>query len=314
MTKPLPRVVVFGEALTDFLQTAPGVWASRVGGACWNVARAVAALGVPAAFAGAVSEDDLGDELAEATLAIGLDPRFLQRAAKPPFLALVPSQHPPRYFFAGGDSADLAFDAERLPAGWLEAAEVVHFGSISLARAPLASRLLAIARAARAAGKRITFDPNWRNLMDDAYRATFEDMIRLASDVKVSDEDLARLLPDCSTEAALATLLEWNPTLRILYTEGAQGLRLLTAQQATHQPAVKVTVADTVGAGDASLAGWIVATLDEPATADALPFAAATAAAACMRAGAHPPSRAEVDALLSRREAPHASPHPDLAL
>ncbi|WP_024301895.1 carbohydrate kinase [Pseudogulbenkiania sp. MAI-1] len=299
MTKPLPRVVVFGEALTDFLQTAPGVWHSRVGGACWNVARAVASLGVPAAFAGAVSEDDLGEELAEATLAIGLDPRFLQRAAKPPFLALVPSQHPPRYFFAGGDSADLAFDPGHLPAGWLEAAEVIHFGSISLVREPLAGRLLAIARAARAAGKRITFDPNWRNLMDAGYRTTFEEMVRLASDIKVSDEDLAQLLPDCTTEAALATLLEWNPTLRILYTEGAKGLRLLTAQQATRQAAFSVTVADTVGAGDASLAGWIVATLDAPATAEALPFAAATAAAACMHAGAHPPSRAEVEALLA---------------
>lgn len=305
MKQPLPRVVVFGEALTDFLQTAPGVWHSRVGGACWNVARALASLGIPAAFAGAVSQDELGEQLAQASAEVGLDARFLQRAAKPPFLALVPSLHPPRYFFAGGDSADLAFDPQQLPAGWLQAAEVLHFGSISLARQPLAGRLLTLARTAHAAGKRITFDPNWRNLMDDAYQATFIEMVELASDIKVSDEDLAQLLPGHSSTAALSQLLAWNPALRILYTEGAKGLRLVTAHSETVQPAFAVAVADTVGAGagDASLAGWLVATLADPSSAQpALRFAAATAAAACRHAGAHPPSRAEVEELLCDSE------------
>jgi fructokinase len=302
MNATLPRVVVFGEALTDFLQTEPGVWHSRVGGACWNVARALASLGVASAFAGAVSLDDLGEELAQATASVGLDLRFLQRAAKPPFLALVPSQHPPRYFFAGGDSADLAFDPQRLPSGWLEAADVVHFGSISLARPPLAGRLLDIARAARAAGKRITFDPNWRNLMDDAYQPLFEQMVRLADDIKLSDEDLARLLPGLSPRAGLALLREWNPALRILFTEGEKGLSLLTADGETVQPAFKVTLADTVGAGDASLAGWIAATLQPPTDIGAaLAFAAASAAVACQHVGAHPPTRDQVLAVLATR-------------
>ncbi|WP_028535490.1 carbohydrate kinase family protein [Paludibacterium yongneupense] len=301
MNATLPRVVVFGEALTDFLQVAPGVWHSRVGGACWNVARAVASLGVAAAFAGAVSEDDLGEELAQATAAAGLDLRFLQRAAKPPFLALVPSQHPPRYFFAGGDSADLAFDPDSLPPGWLDAAEVLHFGSISLARQPLAERLLVVARAAHARGKRITFDPNWRNLMDEAYQPVFEQMVKLASDIKLSDEDLARLLPGLSAREGLARLLQWNPSARILFTEGEKGLRLVSAGQETVQPAYPVAVADTVGAGDASLAGWIVATLTAPQTTitAALAFAAASAAVACLHAGAHSPTRDEVRAVQS---------------
>jgi fructokinase len=165
----------------------------------------------------------------------------------------------------------------------------------------LAGRLLALARTAHAAGKRITFDPNWRNLMDDTYRGTFQEMVPLASDIKVSDEDLSQLFPECSPQAALARLHHWNPALRILYTEGAKGLRLITAHQETVQPAFSVEVADTVGAGDASLAGWIVATLGEPPlTPSPLAFAAATAAAACCKAGAHPPTRAEVNALLTR--------------
>ncbi|TCP08467.1 fructokinase [Crenobacter luteus] len=296
MTQAMPRVVVLGEALTDFLQMLPGVWHSRVGGACWNVARAVARLGVRSAFAGAVSRDELGDALARESARAGLDARFLQRADKPPLLALVPSLSPPRYFFAGGDSADLAFDPDALPEGWLEAAEVLHFGSIALAREPLASRLLGVARRARAAGKRVTFDPNWRNAMGEGYLPVFREMIGLADDVKLSDEDLAALMPGCAPREALGRLLAANPALSILYTEGARGLSLVTVSGERHEPARPVVVSDTVGAGDACLAGWIVATLER--RADPLAFAAAAGAAACRAAGAHPPARDEVESLL----------------
>ena len=52
---PLPRLVVFGEALTDFLHQGNGQWLARPGGACWNVARVAARLGVPTGYAGAIS-------------------------------------------------------------------------------------------------------------------------------------------------------------------------------------------------------------------------------------------------------------------
>jgi len=41
----LPRVVVFGEALTDLVQHSPGQWQGHPGGAPWNVARTLARLG-----------------------------------------------------------------------------------------------------------------------------------------------------------------------------------------------------------------------------------------------------------------------------
>lgn len=49
--------------------------------------------------------------------------RFLQRAAKPPLLAMVHQTNPPRYSFVGEDSADLAFDPALLPPDWLLHAE-----------------------------------------------------------------------------------------------------------------------------------------------------------------------------------------------
>ena len=113
----MPAVVVFGEALTDIVQGEPGQWRSYPGGAPWNVARALSRLGVSSAFAGAVSSDSLGEELHRQTEAAGLDMRFIQRVHADPLVAIVPSSHPPRYFFAG--DADLHFDPEQLPAAGL---------------------------------------------------------------------------------------------------------------------------------------------------------------------------------------------------
>ena len=91
----LPRYVVFGEALTDMIRQDDGTWRSLPGGSCWNVARVGARLGLHTGYAGAVSMDAFGDEIAAASGAAGLDARFLQRVDAPPFIAMVTSRHPP---------------------------------------------------------------------------------------------------------------------------------------------------------------------------------------------------------------------------
>jgi fructokinase len=116
------------------LRTGADEWSSQTGGSTWNVARVMARLGVPSAFAGAISLDVFGD--AQATDAAGLDLRFLQRRAKSPLLAIVHELHPPTYFFIGDDSADLHFDAAQLPAGWMRGRN----GCISAASAWRANR------------------------------------------------------------------------------------------------------------------------------------------------------------------------------
>jgi fructokinase len=65
-----------------------------------------------------------------------------------------------------------------------------------------------------------------------------------------------------------------------------------------------VEVADTVGAGDASMAGWMASLLarpEAPLEAHAA-FAAATAAVVCRHSGAYAPTRGEVESLLAGRD------------
>jgi len=297
------RFVVFGEALTDFIREDQDHWRSVPGGSCWNVARAAARLGIATGFAGAVSRDHFGDELFRLTSEAGLDLRYTQRLAKSPFLAMVLSKHPPRYFFVGDDSADVNFDLEALPAGWLDEAEIVHFGCISLVRQPHAARLLALAERVHAAGKRICFDPNYRTLMDDpGYHDTLVRMARVADYIKVSTEDLACLFPGAGP-GAFRELRALAPGAAILLTDGAAGMRLFADGREVFQPAFPVQVADTVGAGDASMGGWMASLLGAPrAPLEAhVAFAAATAAVVCGHDGAYAPTRAEVEALLQGR-------------
>jgi len=297
------RFVVFGEALTDFIRADEHTWRSVPGGSCWNVARAAARLGIPTGYAGSVSRDLFGDELFALTREAGLDLRYTQRVAKSPLLAMVVSKDPPQYFFVGDDSADVNFDLDALPAGWLDEAEIVHFGCISLVRQPHAARLVALAERVHAAGKRICFDPNYRNLMEGPeYRGTLARMAYIADYIKVSTEDLACLFPG-SGEAALGELRAFAPRAAILLTDGAAGMRLHAEGREVRQPAFQVKVADTVGAGDASMGGWMTSLLSAP---DAplerhVAFAAATAAVVCSRVGAYAPTRAEVEALLQGR-------------
>jgi fructokinase len=68
-----PQILCAGEALTDMIHQGGEQWVSRVGGSVWNVARALAVLGEPTAFAGAISRDRFGDALWAASEEAGLD-------------------------------------------------------------------------------------------------------------------------------------------------------------------------------------------------------------------------------------------------
>lgn len=302
---PLPRFVAFGEALTDFILKGHRSWLSVPGGSCWNVARVASRLGVPTGFAGAVSRDLFGDDLEREGSNAGLDRRFLQRVEAPPLLAMVPSKDPPRYFFVGENSADLLFDPGSLPTGWREAVEVVHFGGISLAREPLASRLVDEARAASAAGKKVAFDPNFRSPMRAAgYRAIFCSLVGLAQYIKASEEDLAELFPAVPVDAGLAELRHMAPRASILLTRGGAGMTLLCGSERFDAPAYAVEVVDTVGCGDAAMGAWIASLLLNPERGPLghVRLAAATAACAAERAGPYAPSAAEVERLLRKHD------------
>jgi fructokinase len=295
-----PLFVSAGDILTDLVRTDDSRWLSVPGGAGWNVARAVARLGLRTASVGALGKDCFSDAIWNASVAADLDMRFMQRVDRSPLLAVVHETHPPTYFFMGDNSADLAFDPSLLPAGWMDQVRWAHFGCISLVRQPLGDTLARLAADLRARGVKISFDPNYRNLMEHGYEPILRRMAALADLIKVSDEDL-RLLFKTSDEArALAQLRGLNPAANVLVTRGPETATLYVGDSTFESRPPRVEVVDTVGAGDASIGGLLFSLMSAPQRKwpEHLAFALAAGAAACRHSGAHSPTLDEVVALL----------------
>ncbi len=302
-----PKLVVFSEALTDLIIAASDnsdTWHSKTGGAGWNVSRAASWLGIKSAFAGAISEDCFGEALYKASDEAGLDLRFLQRVAKNPLLAIVHQTSPVSYFFIGDDSADLYFDPLKLPEGWETHVKWAYFGGISLARAPLNTRLVNIAKTLKKRGVKIIYDPNFRVVMNENYDAILQEMSALADVIKISDEDLCGLFRTKDESAAFLQLQKLNndPNTLYLVTRGKDGASLICGKNTWHGKPPEIQVIDSVGAGDASAAGLLQSLMNDPKASPEthLRQAISCGSAACLVAGAGLPNAEIILALAAK--------------
>lgn len=302
-----------GEALIDMLPrestAGEACFAPYAGGAVFNTAIALGRLGAPSAFFSGVSTDMLGEILAETLEASKVDTSLMARSARPTtvaFVKLVNGQA--TYAFYDEGTAGRMLSVDQLPALPADV-DALFFGGISLVNDPAASTYAALQ--AREAPARVTMiDPNIRpgfiEGKEAEYRARIERMIARADLVKLSDEDLHWLMGEGDLSALARDILAKGPKV-VFITEGAAGARAVTATQDRFVAATKVTVADTVGAGDTFNAGVLaalheagalskagVAALPDAVLDAALSLGTRSAAVTVSRAGANPPWRHEL--------------------
>ena len=302
-----------GEALIDMLPrestAGEACFAPYAGGAVFNTAIALGRLGALSAFFSGVSTDMLGEILAETLEASKVDTNLMARSARPTtvaFVKLVNGQA--TYAFYDEGTAGRMLSVDQLPALPADV-QALFFGGISLVNDPAASTYEALQ--AREAPARVTMiDPNIRPGFiagkEAEYRARIERMIARADLVKLSDEDLHWLMGEGDLSALARDILAKGPKV-VFITEGAAGARAVTATQDRFVAATKVTVADTVGAGDTFNAGVLaalheagalsktgVAALPDAVLDAALTLGTRSAAVTVSRAGANPPWRHEL--------------------
>jgi fructokinase len=263
------QVAIAGEALIDLIRRADGNYEPCLGGALYNLGRALARQGVGTQYLNPLSRDRWGRGLAAQLAEDGVQLALPDPVGQVTSLAVVnltENGHPDYAFYREG-VADRTVTAEGLSAACTAAAglQLVCTGALAL-DARDAGIYLPWLQAQRAAGRCVVVDANLRpSVMPDlpAYRAQVHAALAEAHIIKASDEDLDHLqVPGADTLARARHLLAANPGARLMaLTLGAEGAWLLQQGVAGEQwfarEAQSLQVVDTVGAGDSFLAGLL---------------------------------------------------------
>jgi fructokinase len=303
-------IAVAGEALFDLVLRGPGQPPTlHSGGGPFNAARTIGRLGGDVAFLGSIADDELGRRLLAELRQDGVGLESVVASSAPTTLALaeLDGGANARYRFYTVATAAAGLTAEAALSVLPTALEALHVGTLGLVLEPTAHAVEALVHAVSAETV-VLVDPNCRPAAidePDAYRGRLGRILARADLVKVSDDDLAWLEPGRDPESAARALLERGPTV-VLVTRGAREALVVTQDAVEPVPAPVVRVVDTIGAGDAFsgafLAWWQreslgrgdLARLDHVLAGTQ--FACLVAARTCERAGASPPTLAELDA------------------
>lgn len=322
MPAPVPAadpapVAVLGECVADAFVRPPATDAETPaigldvlpGGGPANTAVALARLATPTRFLGRISGDVFGRLFREHLARSGVDLTRTVAAREPSTLAVADVDEDGRadYSFHAENTADFQWTPRELAAASDGPLSCLHTGSLALVRPPggkAVEDLLADVRQ-RAT---VSIDPNVRPLLvdPDVYRSALPRWCAAADILRLSDDDLAHLVPEGTAPEAAADTFHADGARLVVITLGADGVFASLDGQRFRASAPPVTVVDSVGAGDSFMAGFLhslhgvgalggrLDALTPEQLAAALDFGARVAAAVCAVRGANPPWAGDV--------------------
>jgi len=286
----MTRVITFGETMAlartteiGSLRHAAGL-ALGIGGAESNVAVGLQRLGVDVSWLGRIGDDPLGERIARELRGEGLDVHALIDTQAPTGLMLKerPSAASTAVHYYRRGSAGSRLHPTDLPSGWIEDADLLHVTGITPLLSEMAhATVRAAVERARIAGVPVSFDVNYRSALAAPGIAgpILREIAELSTLVFGGVEELDLLTPD-----AAKSLLE-RGVEQVVVKRGPAGAAVFTAAGATDAPGFAIDPLDTVGAGDAFVAGYLSAHLEGLGIAEALVRANACGAMACLVPG-----------------------------
>jgi fructokinase len=295
-----------GEALIDLVADGTGAYQARPGGSPYNVAIGLSRLGVRTCLMARLADNAFGRQLRAHAESEGVDLRAAPRAGEPTTLAVVSldDEAQATYDFYLEGTADWQWtpeEAARLP----EETAVLHVGSIASWTAPGSEVIHELARSFQGL---VSYDPNVRPLLLGSPargRELVERTVGVAHLVKASSEDLAWLYPGEALDSVAGRWCQLGALL-VVVTDGGNGAHVFQhGASGRHRPGRAVDVIDTVGAGDSFTAGLLsgligvpLADLDAARLDDLVDRAILASSITCTRAGADPPTAADLLATL----------------
>ncbi|GAA1187971.1 fructokinase [Kitasatospora gansuensis] len=291
-----PEFLVIGECVADVVRSPGRPDRAHPGGSPANVAYGLARLGHRTTLLTQLGQDPLGDliraHLGSAGVSVLTDD---QQPPTPTAIVSLDERGSAAYEFAIGWS---------LRTTAVPSARYVHLGSIASVLEPGAGTARRLLRSLRGSGATVSYDPNIRPaLFGERARgiAAVEECVALSHVVKASDEDLEWLYPGVPVRESARRWLALGPRA-VFVTCGGRGAFALTPDGEFRTAAAPAEVVDTVGAGDSFMSALLSALVGREPDARAVPAAlraaAAAAAVTVSRAGASPPTAAELAAAL----------------
>lgn len=301
--------VTIGETMALVRTAKAGIPANNssctlaIGGAESNVAIGLARLGHKVRWISALGEDSLGELIAGVLRDEGVEV-VAARSRKFPTGLMVksPSTDTQRfvsYYRAGSAASQLSASEVSLES--FVGARVLHITGITPALSPgareMTRRAISLAKQAKLT---VSLDLNYRPALWNTQDAstTLRELVQEA-DIVFGDALEYRLLlgDDDSDEEHLMQAVQKLGPSQVILKLADQGAVALVEGELLKQSAVSVAVVDTVGAGDAFVAGYLSGWLDSESSAESLVRGVICGAQACTNAGdwEGSPTRVELD-------------------
>lgn len=289
-----PGLVTAGETMGLIVQGAPGSARNGepmtfgLGGSESNVAIGVRRLGLAATWIGRVGADPPGDLILRELRAEQVSAVVVTDPAPTGLMVRWrPSGAHGRVTYYRRHSAGSHLSPDDIPAEVIRGAAVLHVTGITLALGPGPADAIAHAvDIARDAGVTVSFDLNYRSALWPPEQAApvLEAAVRRA-DIVFAGELEAEIITATADPLRAALALEALGPAQVVIKRGADGCLARVDGVTLEQPAPVVTVVDTVGAGDACVAGYLAELMSGADPAARLRTAVATGAFAVTVSG-----------------------------
>lgn len=291
-----------GESLWDALPE--GLF---LGGAPLNVAVDLHALGQSVVLISAVGDDTLGQLVRSRLDEKGLDTSYLETSpyetgwVEVRLLDGIPTYtiHEP-----------VAWDDLSIPSSGFPECEYLVHGSLALRSQSSAHTIKSAIESQHSRGGHVVFDVNLRAPFDQA--ETFKPYLYSCTILKINDDELVNLeqvldiniQQSASMQQRLEAISQKIECPQILCTQGAKGASVWKEGQYWQQKANPVEAIDTVGAGDAFLAGFLAGQAMGLSMEDILQFSTTLAGFVATQSGATPSLNAYNEILRAKRSNP----------
>ena len=304
--------ISIGELLIDFISSEINlslkdskIFIKAPGGAPANVAIAMKRLGFDSAFIGKVGNDCFGEYLISVLQKNNIDTFNLvvdDKVRTTLVFAENRTDGQKGLQFYRNPGADEKLTPDEINENLIKNGKIFHFGSIGFSKEPCCKaqeKALDIARENRLL---ISYDPNWRPDVWKDHRIAREIIQKFfiyANVVKIADEEIEFVTGFHNPEKASKWILDQGAEI-VIVSMGKRGSFLTTKNFNFYSKSYRVSVVDTLGAGDAFLAGFLYKIfpvwektksfreLSKEEAEEASKFSNAMGALACKRVGVIP--------------------------